>query len=463
METVQVAIVELFKFFAYTMWAMYEFFVVLGFLGLFFVPKNSSRNSTLQEKCDKIEVVIVSVASKSVKKSLFECIDHTRRLFKNTAVTLVVDDNAELLEELIELQTNNNININSNNNNVTTLVQESGNRSNLHYTNYSYHQNYYVNKIPILSSLINKGSQLLHEINESLVLSSLLDRGSQLMQETAGPLSIEIVPKGYRLDLIGKGRAMNYFIDTRVNADYWYVFVDDDNIIMDEKFLYEIPYYEAEGYVACNPRVVPRKGKSKFTYVMDFIRWFDDLTIFRFFTGLLGRPMLGMHGEALTIKGSILKKIGYANRTLTEDFRFAAELVTRKEKTWQSETVISLKSANNITDLCKQRGRWFKGIATDLEFCPPLMKLLVSARLFIWVGGILGSWALLPMWFFWHDSLMFYFIIGGAYPWIVFIYGILKTKQPLYYIPLIPLYGILESISFLFGLKQKKFVVIDKN
>ena len=37
---------------------------------------------------------------------------------------------------------------------------------------------------------------------------------------------------------------------------------------------------------------------------MDFIRKYDDVTVFRFFTGLLGIPYIGMHGEMLTVKGS---------------------------------------------------------------------------------------------------------------------------------------------------------------
>jgi len=90
------------------------------------------------------------------------------------------------------------------------------------------------------------------------------------------------------------------------------------------------------------------------------------------------------------------------------------------------------------------------------------MKIIVGVRLVLWIGGIFGSWVLLPIWFIWNDNLIFYFIIGGAYPWIIFTYRIITTRQPLYYICLIPLFGIIESISFWYGLKQKKFVVIDK-
>jgi egghead protein (zeste-white 4 protein) len=256
---------------------------------------------------------------------------------------------------------------------------------------------------------------------------------------------------------------MNYFIESQVEKDKWYSFIDDDNIIIDSSMLYEIPYYEKMGYVACNALIVPREGKSKTAHIMDYIRRFDDLTIFRFFTGICKKPMLGLHGEVLTVKGSILKEIGYHRRTLTEDFRFAAEIIKRKKmKTWQSSTKVSIKSANSVHDLLNQRGRWFKGIAMDLKFCTPAMKAIVGLRMSIWILGIFGSWALSPLWIFWNDGV-YWFAIGGICPWIVFVVLIIRNKQPLYYILCIPLFGILESISPWFGLKQKEFVVIDKN
>ena len=54
---------------------------------------------------------------------------------------------------------------------------------------------------------------------------------------------------------------------------------------MDEKFLYEIPAYEKEGAVAANGILLPRYSNNKITYIADFLRYFDDLTLFRFLTG----------------------------------------------------------------------------------------------------------------------------------------------------------------------------------
>jgi beta-1,4-mannosyltransferase len=398
--------VDSLKYLAYFCWAVYSVFVVIGLVGYRYKAKSGNT------KCNCIEFIIVTVASKSVRNSLIECIEQTSSRFPNIPLSILVDQGSKLLTELL---------------------------------------------LPLTSTSIGISGLL-----STMFISTII--APRPVGKRIVPIKVVVVPNLYRPDLIGKGRAMNYFIESRVVNDKWYSFVDDDNVILDSSMLYEIPYYEKMGYVACNPLIVPREGKSKIAYIMDFIRQFDDVTIFRFFTGICKIPMLGLHGEVLTVKGSILKEIGYYRRTLTEDFRFAAESIKQgKMKTWQSATKVSIKSANNLHDLLKQRGRWFKGIVMDLVFCTPAMKAIVGLRMSIWMLGLIGSWALSPLWvFYWHDGA-FYFIIGGVCPWLVLSIQIIRNKQPPYYILCIPLFGILESVSPWFGLKQKEFVVIDKN
>jgi beta-1,4-mannosyltransferase len=393
------------QYLAYFCWALYSVFLVIGFAGYRYKAKSGNT------KCNYIEFVIVTVASKSVRNSLIECIEQTSARFPGIHLSILVDQGSNLLAELL---------------------------------------------LPLASNSIGISGLL-----STMFISSTI--APRPVGKRIAPIKVVVVPTLYRQDLVGKGRAMNYFIESRVEEDKWYSFIDDDNIILDSSMLYEIPYYEKMGYVACNLLIVPREGKSKTAHIMDYIRWFDDMTIFRFFTGICKKPMLGLHGEVLTVTGSILKEIGYHRRTLTEDFRFAAESIKQgKMKTWQSSTKVSIKSANSIHDLLRQRGRWFKGISMDLKFCTPAMGGIVGLRMALWILGIFGSWALSPLWIFWQDGA-FYFIIGGMCPWIVLSVGIIRNKQPLYYILCIPLFGILESISPWFGLKQKKFVVIDKN
>ena len=290
----------------------------------------------------------------------------------------------------------------------------------------------------------------------------VIDEGSELAEDLEGDTSftLVVVPKAYRPDLVAKGRALNYFIENKVEDGKWYALVDDDNLILDDEFLYEIPYYEEKGYVAMNPIIIPRKGGSVTTYIMDTMRYFDDLTSFRFFTGLLTSPILGFHGELLTVKGSTLKEIGYKRRTITEDFNFGLEICRRRYKTWQSRTNVSIKSPNSLKDLLRQRGRWFRGITLDLKHAPPIMKNIVGLRLSIWILGIFGSWGLSFLWPLW--GLFILAIPGGVYYWLVYLYGVKKAKN-WKYIVIIPAFGIFEALSAYFGMKKQEFIVIDKD
>ena len=397
------------KYYAVIIWSFYSINVLMGLFGLLYRSRASSAKSS------KVEIVIVSIASQYVRKSLFQCIDETIRKFQNVPISVVVDEGADLLDELLEARKVRG-----------TMYQQT-----------------------------NGGK------NEEQQLFRMDEHSS------SHTFNLVVVPQEYRKDLIGKGRALSYFTSGNlIDQDKWYAFIDDDNLILDDKFLYEIPYYEQRGYAACNPILLPRPGKKGSCYIMDWIRYFDDNTIFRLFTGLLGKPLVGLHGEMLCAKGSVLKSIGYNKKTIVEDFRFGTELVKRDLKTWHSSTKVSIKSPNSLYDLCRQRGRWFRGIWSEFRSCPPLMKLIVGVRMIGWTNGFAGSWALSPLWVFWPvDLWVFLFIsIGGVYIWMIYIFGIIRSNQPLYKLLLIPLFGFYESSAiWVERRRQKGFVVIDKN
>ncbi len=272
-------------------------------------------------------------------------------------------------------------------------------------------------------------------------------------------VDIIYVPKDYRNDLIGKGRALNYFVEKFVKDEKWYIFLDDDNLLLTDDIFYEISIYDKLGYVAANPILIPRLGLSKITYIMDWVRYFDDILVFRAFTGLLAKPLMGMHGEMFTVKGRILKEIRFEHKTLTEDFRFAIDLVKLRYKTWQSMSKVSILSPNSINDLYKQRGRWFKGLANDIKNANLIMKIIVSIRLVSWIIGIFGSWAFAILWPIFTP--FWYSIIGAIIYWYIYAYGI-KRLGMYEYIVLIPIFGILESFSWIKGIRIKEYVVINK-
>lgn len=90
---------------------------------------------------------------------------------------------------------------------------------------------------------------------------------------------------------------MQSFVDRHVEDSEWYAFLGDTNKPLDDTFMYEAPLYEAEGHRVTNPVLVPRPGESRSTYVMDWVRTLDGTLVFRLFTGLIGSPHAGFHGE----------------------------------------------------------------------------------------------------------------------------------------------------------------------
>jgi cellulose synthase/poly-beta-1,6-N-acetylglucosamine synthase-like glycosyltransferase len=282
--------------------------------------------------------------------------------------------------------------------------------------------------------------------------------------------NVIIVPEEFKCKAIAKGRAIEYFIRNYVVQKKWYAFIDDDNKITSDDFLYEIPYYEKRGYTCANGILKPRMGRSKITYIADHLRWFDDLSLFRFGTGLLGYAINGIHGELLLCHGKILKEVTFNRETITEDFAFARELIKRKHKRqfWQSKTVISILSPHSFGDFIRQRSRWYKGLAKDVLEAEWKTKLFAGVRIAVWKLSIFGSWMLFPLWFFVDLPILvkLFCLIGALHYYAAYFLGVInlneKWLQKWYLFLLVPLYSILEAIPPHYQPKQKGFFVIDK-
>lgn len=306
-------------------------------------------------------------------------------------------------------------------------------------------------------------------------ITLVIDEGSELEKDLEfhikryKNLVLNKVPKKFKAKAIAKGRAIHHHILQNVEPNKWYVFIDDDNLVLDDKFLYEIPYYEKKGYVASNGVLYPRYGGNPITFVADFLRYADDLTMFRFLTGVLGRPLNGFHGELMIVKGEILKKIGFDRNTITEDFAFARELDRYEHKTWQSRTITSILSPHSIKDFIKQRNRWHRGIFNDVQNGTLRMKFVAGIKDLDLMISIIGSWVIFPLWFF--MPIPYWWImfnaIGAGYYYIVYIYGstklIGKDKHWFMYPFLIPLYSVMETIVPHYKPKDNGFTVIYKN
>ena len=253
-----------------------------------------------------------------------------------------------------------------------------------------------------------------------------------------------------------KGRAVEYFRQMHARPDMWYVILDDDSYPLDDRFLEELPPFDSR-YAAANGILVPRPGRSKLAYILDHVRLWDDLTFFRLSTGLLGRPIFGMHGELFIIRGDVFAEVPFPADSLVEDFVYAQLLYKRGYKVWQVSTKVSIKSPNSIRDFLKQRARWAKGIWMELHRAHPATVAAVAARK---VFGLMVSMLLAPVWALLHTFNVFG-LIGGMYYMSAYIRGVFSSKA-WWAVPLIPILGIFEPLHIAFLHKIKTFVVIDK-
>lgn len=310
---------------------------------------------------------------------------------------------------------------------------------------------------------------------EEYELYCVTDEGADLEDELVAMDGFEtiVVPDSYECDAVAKGRAMQYFIENIVSEkpEYWYSFIDDDNLVLDDQFLYEIPYYEEHGYGAMNSVLTPRKGNSTITYIMDHVRLLDDLTVFRAFTGLLGRPYVGFHGELLTARGDVLVDVGFDRHSIVEDYAFAAELIKEDIRTWQSGTHVSILSPHTLVDLFKQRSRWFIGTWNLIWDTSPITRLITGVRLTSWLFAVIAG----PIGvFLWHYSggipipsvlraapPIAGIIYGGTYFYGAFSVG---GRQWLLFALALPLYAAAEAASPFYAMlfSDQDFTVIEK-
>jgi cellulose synthase/poly-beta-1,6-N-acetylglucosamine synthase-like glycosyltransferase len=247
-----------------------------------------------------------------------------------------------------------------------------------------------------------------------------------------------------------KFRAIKWFVENYVEEDHWYTFLDDDSYPLDDKFLYEIPYWESKGRLVGNGILVPRPGRSKMAYSLDWIRFFDDWTRFRF-QHVIGRPVFGLHGELLIANGRILREVWVKmEESITEDFNFAMHLMKRRIKVFQVTTRVSVKSPNSLRDFTIQRKRWGNVLRDALRhknfiMFLPLVPLFFTSPFFAYFWLHMPPIAIVP----------------GAYYIFVYLYGSLKARVP----PFVPhVISMVDWMSFLLGgvRKQLRFNVIDK-
>lgn len=302
-----------------------------------------------------------------------------------------------------------------------------------------------------------------------------VDEDSDLVDDLVDDERFEtiVVPNSFTCKANAKGRAIQYFIENVVeeHPNYWYCFFDDDNKILSDDILYEIPYYDDLGYGAANPVLVPRPGRSEITFVMDHIRTLDDMTVFRAFTGLFKSPLMGFHGELLTAKGDVLLDIGFNRESIVEDYSFAMRLIENGVKTWQTHSRVSILSPHTIRDLFNQRRRWYIGIVKEQIRNPLPATFITGFRLVSWTLAPLAGISFLPVWLsFGNIHIPLYIeliiIIGTIVYSASYIYGSYSVGgiKSIAHIIISPIYAAILSFTSLYAIltKNTDFVVIEK-
>lgn len=303
----------------------------------------------------------------------------------------------------------------------------------------------------------------------------IIDEGSDLQAELVADDRFEtvVVPDSFSCRANAKGRAIQYFVETVVaeSPEYWYSFLDDDNLLLNDDLLYEIPVYEERGCRAANPVLVPRPGRSMSTFVMDHLRLVDDLTVFRTFTGLLGIPAIGFHGELLTVRGDVLADVGFDRKSIVEDYAFAARLIERDIPVWQTGSRVSILSPHTMEALFKQRRRWYIGLWEEQFRSPPVATVCMGLRLCAWTVALVSGFALLPVWLLTSAGIAVplainvLILVGGVVYAAAYLLGVSRTgREWPKHLLLIPLYSVLETATALYSIyhRRNEFVVIEK-
>ena len=236
-------------------------------------------------------------------------------------------------------------------------------------------------------------------ITEGDVDHQALIRWMNSMGRLADPIRIVNVPADYATPSGArfKTRANHFAMEARraseENTEYCYVYhLDDDTHIGEDTAASLAEFIELDGhrfYLAQGILAFPHElTTSKFCRLADSIRPADDLSRFAFFTGFMGTPLGGLHGEHLVVRADIEDEIGWDfPNTVIEDAYFAIQFSMRYPR--RSTTLNSYSygaSPASVRDLLRQRRRWIEGLlrlAFNREL-PLLPKLPLLYSIFTW-------------------------------------------------------------------------------
>ncbi len=227
----------------------------------------------------------------------------------------------------------------------------------------------------VLNSIIDHAPKNLANWRIDLVTEEGADEGFVTQLRQWPHVRVLVVPATYETPNGArfKTRANHYAMEDRrrhhENDDETYVYhLDDDTHVGRDTVasLAEFIHRHHGGfYLAQGTLTFPRElTPSCLAWYCDAIRPADDFTRFAFFTGKLGRPLGGLHGEHVIIRADIEDEIGWDYRdTVIEDAYFGLEFAQRYPG--RSTTLNSFSygaSPSSVKELVRQRRRWSEGL-----------------------------------------------------------------------------------------------------
>lgn len=356
----------------------------------------------------------------------------------------------------------------------------------------------------VVDSIIRWGPKLLPNLRIDIITEEKSDGTDSIQKKylQENLVRVLVVPAEYKTKngTKYKARANQYAVEIRrkegenTKSD-WIYHLDDDTAVgsdtissIAETINKDTGRYHLAQGILTFPHELSGSVLSKLT---DSIRPIDDLTKFYFFTKLLKRPLVGLHGEHLLLRSSIedLIEWDFGPNAITEDAEFALHFSNRFKNSSTFLNSFSYgASPESISDLIKQRRRWSKGLI-DLVVrtkVPFLLKVPIGYMVLNWATGFFQN-----IFFVLMLSLIlrgntsplhfiFLFIWSYNFAYQIWLYWegykinlmvskmsrILSLKTLLLF-PGIFIFSFLESFSTLLGLldyisKKKGFVVISK-
>ncbi|MBA2360490.1 MAG: glycosyltransferase family 2 protein [Actinobacteria bacterium] len=170
-----------------------------------------------------------------------------------------------------------------------------------------------------------------------------------------------------------KSRANHFAMEERRrhgenNAETYVYHLDDDTHIGPDTVASLAEFIETNVdryYLAQGTLSFPRElTRSRLAWYCDAVRPTDDLTRFAFFTGRLGRPLGGLHGEHVIIRSDVEDEIGWDFAdTVIEDAYFALEFAQRYPgRSTTLNSCVYGASPSSVIELIRQRRRWSEGL-----------------------------------------------------------------------------------------------------